>query len=70
MRCSILVQHWKLLQCKILIQFISGFFIGRLLRIDKGSLRGALYLGTCIHNNGSGNGILYILCKVIFFSIF
>ena len=31
------------------------------LRIDKGSLRGALYLGTCIHNNESCNGISYIL---------
>ena len=30
------------------------------LRIDKGSPRGALYLGTCIHNNGSCNGTLYI----------
>ena len=31
------------------------------LRIDKGSPRGALYLGTCIHNNGSCNDTLYIL---------
>ena len=31
------------------------------LRIDKGSPRGALYLGTCIRNNGSCNGLSYIL---------
>ena len=31
------------------------------LRIDKGSPRGALYLGTCIHNNESCNGIVCIL---------
>ena len=30
------------------------------LRIDKGSQGGALYLGTCIHNYGKCNGILYI----------
>ena len=30
------------------------------LRIDKGSPGGALYLGTCIHNYGSCNGISYI----------
>ena len=35
--------------------------LGLDLRIDKGSPWGALYLGTCIHNNESCNGILYIL---------
>ena len=37
---------------------LAGLLI---LRIDKGFSRGALYLGTCIHNSGSCNGTLYIL---------
>ena len=32
-----------------------------MLRIDKGSPGGALYLGICIYNNGSYDGIQYIL---------
>ena len=38
------------------------------LRIDKGSPGGALYLGTCIRNYDNCQGILYIVRKIIFFS--
>ena len=39
-----------------------------MLRIDKGSPGGALYLGTCIHNYGNCNGLLYREGKIKFFS--
>ena len=38
------------------------------LRIDKGSPRGALYLGTFIHNHGC-NGILYMYYERSYFSL-
>ena len=39
----------------------GGLMPELLLRIDKGSPGGALYLGTCIYGYGSCNGILYKL---------
>ena len=38
----------------------SDFALKKLLRIDRGSLGGALHSGTSIHNHDGCNGIIYI----------